>query len=216
MKKNASARTAILAALLMIVGTITILSLLFPVFKVDVLGVKYEENGFQQLDFKSDFLLNVIFSQNQSLGSGVIIGLGVVSILGLVVGLISVITAMLGFAFGKNGGIMKYRIGLCFFYSVIYLLSGIALKEIAKNVNGEAAISAIGWQFETYLPIIVMAVVVVIGFIALAFFQSDDKIEEEPQENAVEELSKLKDLLDRGIITQEVFDEKSKKYIEKI
>lgn len=216
------------SGILLVMGIIVVLALLFPLLKVTCIyeGSDYfyyysetlSENGFNMLDFNSDFI-----SPKLSLAN---IPLGIVSIFTLIVATTTIVIAVVGLINGKISKTVTLTfIIICLVQLFLYMLSGIIFQIVSKEIGAwyrGADIDPYSIKTQAFIPFIFGVL------IAVSFFMLPIIVKENGQSgktntvktvslsgiNVQNKLSELKQLWDLGVITEEEYKEKCRKYID--
>lgn len=222
------------SGILLVMGVIVVLALLFPLLKVTYIYYDYSdyphyyyyysktlsENGFNMFAFDSDFI-----SPKLSLAN---IPLGIVSIFTLIVATTTIVIAVVGLINGKikiSKNVTLTFIIICLVQLFLYMLSGIIFQIVSKGIGvwyRSAVIDAKSIKTQAFIPFIFGVL------IAVSFFMLPIIVKENGQSgktntvktvslsgiNVQNKLSELKQLWDLGVITEEEYKEKCRRYID--
>lgn len=216
------------SGILLVMGVIVFLALLFPLLKVtciyEVRDYPYyysetmSENGFNMLDFNSDFISSKLSLTN--------IPLGIVSIFTLIMATTTIVIAVVGLINGKiSKNVTLTFIIICLVQLFLYMLSGIIFQIVSKEIGvwyRNTEIDAYSIKTQAFIPFIFGVL------IAVSFFMLPVIVKENGQSgktntvktvslsgiNVQNKLSELKQLWDLGVITEEEYKEKCRKYID--
>lgn len=216
------------SGILLLMGIIVVLALFFPLLKVTCIyeGSDYpyyysktlSENGFNMLDFDSDFI-----SPGLSLAN---IPLGIVSIFALIVAMTTIVIAVVGLINGKISKNVTFTfIIICLVQLFLYMLSGIIFQIVSKGIGvwyRSTVIDAYSIKTQAFIPFI-FGVLIAVSFFMLPIIVKVNgksgktntvKTVSLSGINVQNKLSELKQLWDLGVITEEEYKEKCRRYID--
>lgn len=201
------AKKIVLTSFEIAMSAMLILMLLFNLTKLTIYGIAdYSENGFNLLDFESDFVLWPFEWQNTFLG--------VICLLIIITGFIFLVWGIFKLDFILNGRFKKvsnkdssWSAIICWVLSFVYFLTGwisnlILISEIDLEWyydNTMLSSSDISVSTFSYIPLIIMSVLliiyVVIYFIKIKFkeneLQTEENVIEKPQKIVNKEKQKV-------------------------
>lgn len=201
-----SKRRLILGIIAVAVGLMTMLSLCFPIARID--AFRLSESGFSLLDFAS---------QNINLDKEFVVCMGVIALLILLLSISTIIFSALTIFFFSDKVARKTRNGLsiaCISLVFVYMLWAIIMRSILHYRNSTLV----------YLGFIFVALLVAALITCDCIFKELSNRQAEPctaearsveTSRAIAESLKLyKELLDNGVITQEEFDTKKNEILK--
>lgn len=216
------------SGILLVMGIIVVLALFFPLLKVTCIyeGSDYpyyysktlSENGFNMLDFDSDFI-----SPGLSLAN---IPLGIVSIFALIVAMTTIVIAVVGLINGKISKNVTFTfIIICLVQLFLYMLSGIIFQIVSKGIGvwyRSTVIDAYSIKTQAFIPFIFGVLIAVSFFMLPIIVKVNGKSGKTNTVktfslsviNVQNKLSELKQLWDLGVITEEEYKEKCRRYID--
>ena len=173
----------------------------------------YVENGFTFMTFQS-FLIGEPFSWAIYL-------IGAFSILFFLISLTSITLSILNFFIQKRFNFNLIIIIASIFIAVLYMIIGIALISVCMSTYGDTYY-AYHFKISAYIPLIIQAALLVVYIICckiklMPIVSTKNKASDTTiLSRAVAEeqqINKYKEMLDKGIITEEEFNEKRKKIL---
>lgn len=235
MDKNLVFKKYIPCGMLLLMGLIAFFAMLFPVLELNYYEKIYygyesyayelvpksvSENGFKMLAFKSEFISKGLSGANAPLG--------IIALFTLLVSIATIAVSIFGFV-SQNEKLSKKLVlifvVICLLQLFLYMLSGIIFKALYNSIgvwyNGSSVSDEriISIKTLAFIPFIFGVIVAVVYFI-LPLFTKTNAVSENnaalTSSNAQKKLSELKQLWDLGVITEDEYREKSKKYIENL
>ncbi|MBQ3492525.1 MAG: SHOCT domain-containing protein [Clostridia bacterium] len=225
-------------SILFIIALMSLLSLCFVILKYKEEGVLYfKDTGFSVLNFKSSafVFLNQLGSNN--VYDGIHIFLGIFSILQLVYSISAILVVLYTLIKKSNNKLQLYIIIGALFFALANMIVGIILRVVWLNEFPNAQRDALSLYLKTtsFVPLIIQGCLL-ITYLVINYLEKQDKVlknsniedayahnqqmvikvfDKQPEKEASvsEEILKLKELLDAGVITQEEFDFKKKQLL---